>query len=686
MATEQAPAQAPSPDRRAAPGLGEQRTELRGRRRHVWGPIPGSQDGSEPPAKRKRKSRWADADEPKQAVPAAASDGTAGKELVVFPEKVLLPPILTGRSPTGDPEVLELHRELAELDRKLRLNLIDIPPDGERSPSPPPVYDALGIRQNTREVRYRDKMIKRRNKVIESLISKDITYRPPGDYRPEKKTKKIFIPLKDYPGYNFIGLIIGPRGNTQKRMQARRRETSRGGLLHRSGACCAGEARAGGAWYFSRPGTRPWALEPSRVCIKLWRILPSMQAETNTKIAIRGRGSVKEGAARDPKYDYGEDEELHVLITGDRQEEVDAAVAMIERLLQPMDEEMNEHKKLQLRELAALNGTLKDDTYCFLCGDSGHHQSECPQRASKVEELYARDVARMNPGEAGKMDQEYKSFLAELGGGPLPPEPVNPLGAPRSRPGDESDATRLYIGNLAPTVSDALLRELFEPYGTVLQASVPTDPVTGAPRGFGFVHFSDEATAAAAREANGRMVEGRPIIVRLKGEERGAPLGRRGIGAPPPRPDDDLPPECKLYVGSIPPNVDEFVLQREFERFGAVVSCRIPFDRETQRPRGFGFVSMADPTAAHAAIAMMDNFQGFDSHRPLVVRQAGTGDAGPRRGLLRGAPGPPYNAVPPPMFGHAPPPPPSYSGPPVAPQPAPQQQTEYERFMSEITG
>jgi splicing factor 1 len=44
-----------------------------------------------------------------------------------------------------------------------------------------------------------------------------------------------------------------------------------------------------------------------------------MQAETNTKIAIRGRGSVKEGASRDPKYDYGEDEDLHVLITGDSQ-------------------------------------------------------------------------------------------------------------------------------------------------------------------------------------------------------------------------------------------------------------------------------------------------------------------------------------------------------------------------------
>lgn len=47
-----------------------------------------------------------------------------------------------------------------------------------------------------------------------------------------------------------------------------------------------------------------------------------MQQETNTKIAIRGRGSVKEGAVRDGKHDHGEDEELHVMISGDRQEDV----------------------------------------------------------------------------------------------------------------------------------------------------------------------------------------------------------------------------------------------------------------------------------------------------------------------------------------------------------------------------
>mgnify|MGYP001810302888 CR=1 FL=1 len=53
-----------------------------------------------------------------------------------------------------------------------------------------------------------------------SPLSRPRTARPRSDYRPERKWKKIFIPFKQYPGYNFIGLIIGPRGNTQKRMQA----------------------------------------------------------------------------------------------------------------------------------------------------------------------------------------------------------------------------------------------------------------------------------------------------------------------------------------------------------------------------------------------------------------------------------------------------------------------------------
>jgi hypothetical protein len=60
--------------------------------------------------------------------------------------------------------------------------------------------------------------------------------------------------------------------------------------------------------------------------------------------------------------------------------QVDRASSMVEKLCTPSDDEHNEHKRLQLRELAALNGTLKDITACFVCGDEGHDAEHCPKK------------------------------------------------------------------------------------------------------------------------------------------------------------------------------------------------------------------------------------------------------------------------------------------------------------------
>lgn len=76
---------------------------------------------------------------------------------------------------------------------------MELPPEQERSPSPPPVYDRNGIRQNTREIRLREQQLNRKEDLIEDLIKRDPRYRPPADYRPRKRTKKIFIPEKQYP-------------------------------------------------------------------------------------------------------------------------------------------------------------------------------------------------------------------------------------------------------------------------------------------------------------------------------------------------------------------------------------------------------------------------------------------------------------------------------------------------------
>jgi splicing factor 1 len=528
--------------------------------------------------------------------------------------KVVLPPSLSGRSKTGDASLVPLYEELADIDNKLRTGEIQLPPEHERSPSPPPIYDANGIRQNTRDVRMKEKMASRRNMLIEELIKRDESYKPPTDWKPEKKTRKVYIPYKEHPGYNFIGLIIGPRGNTQKKMQN----------------------------------------------------------ETNCRIAIRGRGSVKEGVARNPNSDYGEEDELHVLIVGDTDEDVDRAAAMVEKLCQPMDEEMNEHKKLQLRELALINGTLKEETeaYCMACGEPGHRQIDCPKKSIdvyqlpseiqvKVDEQYAKDVARMNPGEAYQIDSEYTQFLAELGGyDPRagPPPPTGRVGSKggnggggggggnRGERGPLPESCKLYVGNLAPTVTDQVLRELFQPFGHVLHVAVLYDQNTGSHRGFGFVHFADEGTTRNACDSmQNYVVQGRPLSVRVRSDPMPRAGGGGGMGAPRgggmggARPEDNLPPGCKLFVGSVPYHIDEFTLRREFERFGAVVGCRIPTDRETGRQKPFGFVSFSDPQVAAMAISYMDGFAGFDGNRPLTVRIAGDKGGGGGRGGGRGS-------------------------------------------------
>lgn len=65
---------------------------------------------------------------------------------------VRMPSALTGAPEVVDPEVKRLQEELAEIDSKLESGDIDIPPEGQRSPSPEPTYDRYGVRLNTREV------------------------------------------------------------------------------------------------------------------------------------------------------------------------------------------------------------------------------------------------------------------------------------------------------------------------------------------------------------------------------------------------------------------------------------------------------------------------------------------------------------------------------------------------------
>ena len=60
----------------------------------------------------------------------------------------------------------------------------------------------------------------------------------------------------------------------------------------------------------------------------------------------------------------------------------------------------------------------------------------------------------------------------------------------------------------------------------------------------------------------------------------------------------------RIYVGNLPFTATEPEVSELFAQYGEVVSCALPKDRETGRPRGFGFVEMADGDAPKAIQAL----------------------------------------------------------------------------------
>jgi len=218
---------------------------------------------------KKKKSRWGEA-------PLSMGGGFGGPGVL---------PVLGLQLNMTDQqrEIFQSKLQIDAINAKLLNLTADIANDNPeaRSPSPEPVYGVDGKRVNTREARRRDRYMRDRELLMLKLIKIDPTYRPPPGIKLNTKLfKKLHIPVEKYPEYNFMGLIIGPRGNTQKRLEK----------------------------------------------------------ETGARIAIRGKGSTKAGKVRkDGKPQDDENEPMHVYISADTQESLDKAVTIVEQLLVPVE-------------------------------------------------------------------------------------------------------------------------------------------------------------------------------------------------------------------------------------------------------------------------------------------------------------------------------------------------------------
>ena len=87
---------------------------------------------------------------------------------------------------------------------------------------------------------------------------------------------------------------------------------------------------------------------------------------------------------------------------------------------------------------------------------------------------------------------------------------------------------RLFVGNLAWSITEEELERIFAPYGTVRSAHLITHRDTGRSRGFGFIEMPYDTEAQDALAGlNGLVVEGRALTVSAARPREGAQRPRR---------------------------------------------------------------------------------------------------------------------------------------------------------------
>ena len=93
--------------------------------------------------------------------------------------------------------------------------------------------------------------------------------------------------------------------------------------------------------------------------------------------------------------------------------------------------------------------------------------------------------------------------------------------------------TKLFVGNLSFSVTDKSIQEAFATHGTVMEATVMLDRMSGRSRGFGFVTMGTPEEAQKAIDAlNGAPVDGRNLTVNLARPKEEGSSGPRTGGAP----------------------------------------------------------------------------------------------------------------------------------------------------------
>lgn len=155
------------------------------------------------------------------------------------------------------------------------------------------------------------------------------------------------------------------------------------------------------------------------------------------------------------------------------------------------------------------------------------------------------------------------------------------------------------MGRLSWSVDNDRLAQEFASCGEVESAHVQMDRDSGKSRGFGYVRFKTVEALEKALLMNGTEIDGRPVnIDRSSGPDKTKARENRAKAFN----DETSPPSSTLFVGNLSFGVTEDTIWQFFNEYG-VKSVRLPTDRETGRPKGFGYVEFEDIEGAKKAFA-----------------------------------------------------------------------------------
>ncbi|XP_028757969.1 heterogeneous nuclear ribonucleoprotein 1 isoform X2 [Neltuma alba] len=153
----------------------------------------------------------------------------------------------------------------------------------------------------------------------------------------------------------------------------------------------------------------------------------------------------------------------------------------------------------------------------------------------------------------------------------------------------QSDNGKLFIGGISWDTNEERLRDYFSSYGEVVEAVIMKDRTTGRARGFGFVVFADPTVAERVikekHNIDGRMVEAKKAVPRDDQSILSRNSGSSNHGSPGPG------RTKKIFVGGLASTVTESDFKKYFDQFGTITDVVVMYDHNTQRPRGFGFIT-----------------------------------------------------------------------------------------------